>query len=389
MVHKSCFNCPKNCEVEVKEIFVNSKYILHASKIIKIQSFYRGYLIRRDFYDKEIKKEIPMDYSTEKYENNPIIIRLKNLFPKFELTEKEYYIVKNSPNRIIALLYQNNSIYKGMINVKGRKEGFGKLFLSDGSIYKGFFNNNIMEGRGRLLSIDGYIYEGEFKNGKMNGYGKYISLDGTFYKGSWLNDKKNGNGYELYSDTSFYIGNFIDGKKNGIGKMVFKEKNIYEGNFVNNEIDGEGGFYWKDGRTYIGKWEKNKMNGYGIFIWPDKKKYYGNYSNNLKEGFGIFFWSDDKKYMGFWKEGKQQGYGVMSENKIDCYGYWMDGKLKNKIDDKESIKFIKTKVTEVMQQKDYCQFQLSIEKYEKQISDGYSSQDTNSNSKGDKFIKIS
>jgi len=351
------------------------------NKIIKIQSIIRGFILRKNFCSINEKKEISLDYKTDMHENHPLIIRLNNLLPKFELSEKETYYINNTNLKIGAFKYNNNSIYKGMIDNYNLREGFGKLYLPDGSIYKGFFHNNKMEGRGRIMNINGFIYEGEFKNGQANGYGRYISLDGTSYKGTWLGDRQSGTGNEIYPDGSFYNGNFKDGKKNGNGKLIFKDKNIFEGNFVNNDISGEGAFYWKDGRIYIGNWKENKMNGYGIFIWPDKKKYYGNYINNVKEGFGCFYWNDGHKYEGFWKGGKQHGYGIMSGNKGNKYGYWIDGKIQSKINDDETIKFIIKTMNDVKMQKEYNDFQLNIQKYEKQITDGSSSQDTNSNSK--------
>ena len=384
--NENCFYCSKKKNILSKELFLDSQFtILSSTKyIILIQSIFRGYLTRKELDNNKQIKEVSIDYSTEQFDTNPIIIRLSHLFPKFELTDKEEYEINNTSNKIIAILYQNKSIYKGMVNSRGQREGFGKYYLSDGSIYKGFFCNNKMEGRGRIININGFVYEGEFKNGHSNGYGKYIALDGTTYKGTWLNDKQNGIGNEIYPDGSFYSGNFKNGKKNGNGKLVFKDKNIFEGNFLNNDINGEGAFYWKDGRIYIGNWKENKMNGYGIFIWPDKKKYYGNYINNLKEGFGCFYWNDGHKYEGFWKEGKQHGYGIMTGNKGNKYGYYIDGKLQSKINDDETIKFINKTINEVKVQKDYSDFQLNIHKYEKQITDGSSSQDTNSNSKEQK-----
>ena len=71
----------------------------------------------------------------------------------------------------------------------------------------------------------------------------------------------------------------------------------------------------------------------------------------------------------------------MSRNKGNKYGYWIDGKLQSKINDDETIKFITKTINEVKKQKEYSNFQLNIQKYEKQITDGSSSQDTNSNSK--------
>ena len=372
-----------NKKIESKDIALCPEYSSknNNKKLILIQSVLRGFLLRKEFYNFKQIKEISIDYNTDLFEKNPIIQRLNNLLPKFELTDKEEYEINNSNNKIIAILYPNKSIYKGMINEKGQREGFGKYFLSDGSIYKGFFQNNKMEGRGRIININGFIYEGEFKNGQSNGYGKYIALDGTTYKGTWLDDKQNGTGNEIYPDGSFYNGNFKNGKKNGFGKLVFKDKNIYEGQFLNNDINGEGAFYWKDGRSFIGNWKENKMNGYGIFIWPDKKKYYGNYINNLKEGFGVFYWNDGYRYEGFWKEGKQNGYGIINSNKDDKYGLWVNGKLENKINDDKTIKLINKKISEAKNEKEYKDFLLNISKYEKQIIDGSSSQETNTISK--------
>ena len=353
----SCSNSKKKFEAE--DINLDSHYnITNIKKIILIQAVFRGYYLRKELFNFKQIKEISIDYNTEQLEKSPMILKLNNLLPKFELTDKEEYEINNTKNKIIALLYQNKSIYKGMINEKGQREGFGKYFLSDGSIYKGFFHKNKMEGRGRIININGFVYEGEFKNGQSNGYGKYIALDGTTYKGTWLDDRQSGTGNEVYPDGSFYNGNFKNGKKNGFGKLVFKDKNIFEGNFVNNDINGEGAFYWKDGRIYIGNWIDNKMNGYGIFIWPDKKKYYGNYINNLKEGFGIFFGMMDIKY-----------------------GIWNFGKLEKKINDEQTITLIINKINETKKTKEYNNFLLNISKYEKQIIDGTSSQDTNANSK--------
>ena len=50
------------------------------------------------------------------------------------------------------------------------REGYGKLYLKDGSIYEGFFKDNKMDGRGRLYNIEGFIYEGEFYNCLASGF---------------------------------------------------------------------------------------------------------------------------------------------------------------------------------------------------------------------------
>ena len=68
-------------------------------------------------------------------------------------------------------------------------------------------------------------------------------------------------------------------------------------------------------------------------------------------------------------------------DKGNKFGYWIDGKLQSKINDDETIKFINKTINDVKIQKEYTDFQLNIQKYEKQITEGSSSQDTISNSK--------
>ena len=355
--------------------------------IIKIQSIYRGYIFRKknpelnrninnysihgssSFSDlsKQIK-EISMNYSTENQDNNPKILKLKNLLPKFELEEKEAYLLNTSTQlKTMGLLYPGNTIYKGTVNLKFQREGFGKLFLSDGSIYEGFFKENKMEGRGRLLNIEGFIYEGEFKNNLACGYGKYVGLDGTVYKGTWDNNKQNGIGDVTYSDNSHYIGNFVNGFKNGKGKFFFPEGNIYEGYFYNNEIKGEGFFKWRDGRIYMGLWDNNKMNGYGIFCWPDNKRYYGNYVNNNKDGFGIFFWTDGKKFEGFWKNGERHGFGFIYSSNLNEFGEWFEGKHVKTINDFNEMDNIKKYIKQIKGDLKFEEFCKNVQRYEKEI----------------------
>ena len=87
-----------------------------------------------------------------------MITKLNHLLPKFELTDKEEYEINNTSNKIIAILYPNNSVYKGMINSRGQREGFGKYYMADGSIYKGFFKNKDKSiGRIQLIIVTNEI----------------------------------------------------------------------------------------------------------------------------------------------------------------------------------------------------------------------------------------
>lgn len=43
----------------------------------------------------------------------------------------------------------------------------------DGSIYEGYWKNNLAHGYGRLIHTDGDVYIGEWKNDRANGKGTY------------------------------------------------------------------------------------------------------------------------------------------------------------------------------------------------------------------------
>ena len=390
------YSCCKTTNIKSKEFNLTDN---SESNIIKLQACIRGFIVRKSYHNLlrfnsntytnaniinaskndsslyTVKSktsnnpcEISLTYNTHIYESNEIIKKLKKLLPKFTLSEKEQYQLSISNLKTIGLLYPDNSIYKGTIDSKMQREGFGKLFLSDGSIYLGLFKEDRIEGRGRMMNIEGFVYEGDFLNAQAHGFGKYINLNGTSYQGLWENDKQNGYGKETYPDGSKYEGTFVNGKKHGKGKIFFPQGTVFEGNFDNNEIKGEGIYKWKDGRIYIGHWEYNKMNGYGIFVWPDNKRYYGEYCQSYKEGFGIFYWDKDKRYEGFWENGSQNGYGCLITNSNLEYGEWIDGQLIHTFDDEGQIVYIQNKIEEIKATKEYQTFQSKLSKYEEEIT---------------------
>ena len=266
------------------------------------------------------KEENIDKFDKEKYELNPKIKELNLLFGEdndFILTEKESFYIKDiisKKNLVKKLLhYKDNCYYLGLINKNNNnKELFGTYYYNDGSIYKGFFENDKLKGRGRLILINRYIYEGDFDEGLFNGYGKLYTINGIKYEGNWKNDMQDGFGVEKYSDGSCYSGTFHKGIKQGKGKFLFKNGDTYEGDFENDEMTGWGLYKKKDGKIYNGMVKKHIMEGIGVFIWKDNKRYIGEYHNELKDGFGIFYTNDGRYYSGFWKKGKQDGFGVIT-----------------------------------------------------------------------------
>jgi hypothetical protein len=262
------------------------------------------------------------------YIQNEIVQGIESKLGNFSLNDKESLVNSYTKLKKYCIRYSDSSIYKGYFNKLWQKEGYGVLYLPDGSKYEGFFTNNVMSGRGRLISSNGYYYEGNFALNCANGLGKFVNNDGAIYVGYWKNDRQHGLGEEVYQDGSRYEGNFEFGKKSGKGLFIFPDNSQYNGSFENNMFHGFGIYRWSDGRIYQGEWGNNKMHGKGIFIWPDKKKYIGGYEDDKKDGFGIFIWPDGKTYEGMWKDGKQHGYGriLITSPEYKTLGEWADGK---------------------------------------------------------------
>ena len=75
------------------------------------------------------------------------------------------------------------------------REGRGISIWKDGSMYEGYYKNNLSYSIGRLLHSDGDIYHGEFKNSKADGLGYYLHKDGSCFRGFWKEDKQHGRGF--------------------------------------------------------------------------------------------------------------------------------------------------------------------------------------------------
>ena len=77
----------------------------------------------------------------------------------------------------------DNAQYEGEWNISSNSEpsrhGKGYLIWSDGSVYEGYWKNDMADGKGRLIHAAGDIYDGYFKEDKANGYGEYTHTDGA------------------------------------------------------------------------------------------------------------------------------------------------------------------------------------------------------------------
>jgi hypothetical protein len=89
------------------------------------------------------------------------------------------------------------SIYLRRVQGKNIKQGKGKLTWPNGSIFIGWFENDLKNGKGR------YIYAAADFKDKSNG---------DYYEGDWFNDQPNGFGVFCKRNGFKYTGNFLNGK---------------------------------------------------------------------------------------------------------------------------------------------------------------------------------
>jgi len=138
-----------------------------------------------------------------------------------------------------AILSEPTSRYEGEFK-EGLRHGDGTYYLSDGSVYKGSFQNDLFGGRGVLTWPDGSVYDGEWKTGKRHGMGTLKVADGFEYDGMWAGNSMEGRGQATYPGGQQYIGLFSRGKRDGRGTITFVNGAVYEGRFKDDAIDGQG-----------------------------------------------------------------------------------------------------------------------------------------------------
>ncbi len=204
--------------------------------------------------------------------------------------------------------FKGGNIYKGSWNEKGEMQGYGQYYLKDdkvlaegvwkqgclifarvflpnGDLYEGGFQNSIFNGFGKLVTYNGEIYEGNFLNGEKTGLCTYLFPDGTIYNGNILNGLFNGQGSIKWSNGIKYEGNFINSTLSGLGVITNLEGDKYEGYFDKNFINGKGKYFYDNGDIYEGNYEEGKRRGKGVYIRNDGFIYDGEWADDLMNGF--------------------------------------------------------------------------------------------------------
>ena len=339
----------------------NSTQFLSEEKnknIIKIQSLFRAYLVRKKLETKSsISNNESIEEKIEEEECISFIMNIsltesvfsskslnsskilgdkhpRNSFKNIDINNKDseiilfpfniknkmkmkykysgYVLKKNRNKKEKEKVYENSSSFseeKKIISNKEDKhglikEGFGKFIFNDGTEFYGIFHQNKLKNYGKYTSINHkekndqkIIVNNKNYEEFMGEYNNYVPDGFGIYKNFFTNLKVQG----------IFKGNYIS----GIGIEDSVEGNyLYYGEFINNKKEGYGTIEWKDGSKYQGEFKDNQINGYGMIKFPNNKFYQGEVKNARMEGFGEFFWNDEKRYIGNYKNDKRNGFGI-------------------------------------------------------------------------------
>lgn len=322
---------------------------------LTIQTFFRAYLLRKNFFKKEGLKEKLTIISNENIKKNEKEYINDNLLETDKLMKKDFnddFLLKleakdkqEKPDKIKAKTnclirkdsHNEDCLYKGELSLDGKFNGYGELYYKNGKKYEGKFEDGKLNGYGRLINLFGIIcFEGYFKDNQfLDGKGKIIKIedngDKIIYEGDIKNMKKEGKGIEKNKEYT-YLGSFSDDLRHGKGKIIYNEgEEYYEGEFTKGKMTGHGFYKWSNNDTYEGQFLDGNLHGKGVFKWHDGNEYEGDYINNIKEGQGEYRWKNGKKYKGPYKNGKPHGIGIVTSSNGETFeAEFNNGKLVKK-----------------------------------------------------------
>jgi hypothetical protein len=153
--------------------------------------------LRRSRNTHDEPQEKPDKATTE--DGNYILQPLKTREAKIELREMEF-----TQSNLDYL--RNTQTFLHLISSKGKKfeyfgetanlkaNGYGIGVYESGSVYKGYWKDNLRQGKGIFTWVDGERYEGDYIQDLREGQGIYFWKNGERYEGNWKNDRRQGEG---------------------------------------------------------------------------------------------------------------------------------------------------------------------------------------------------
>ena len=359
-------------ENHVSSITNSSKTDLKTIKAIYIQSYIRGYFVRKRLLQQKIIFNKINNINTKKDSENENIETEDNLVISLSMNGT-IFTGDNSCKSSLSIISKNNKInsnrglsrflinkrilsfnLKSKNNIKYKYYGFLKVtnnnkqsYVTTNGIVKNSFiiDAKIKNGFGKLIFDDNTLFKCHFNDNKANGIGQYIDqINNEEFIGEYKSNAPNGYGiYRNILTERKCLGYFTTNGLNGIGiEESIEDGYIYYGEFNKNQKHGNGVLQWKEGIIYEGQFFKNQLSGYAIIKYPQNKIYKGQMNIGKMEGFGVFDWGGGKKYLGYYKNDKRNGFGIFlwkspiinigeeisDLNEIKAYiGFWEEGNM--------------------------------------------------------------
>lgn len=166
-----------------------------------------------------------------------------NIFTKIFRNKKKFI---NNPHTIY---YINGDVYKGEVNKKLEKNGYGSFYYTNGD----------------KLAV-------EWKKNIPEGFGKYIYFDGSRFEGFW---KNNSNNRIIHSSINY------DSCTEPFSSYSDRGANY---SILNGKKEGYGVYTWPNGSSYKGMWYNDLYHGYGILDYRDNNGYSFIYEGNWHNG---------------------------------------------------------------------------------------------------------
>lgn len=134
--------------------------------------------------------------------------------------------------------------------------GEGEVVTNDGTIFKSNYTNDEQSGATTVVR-DGIVYVGQSVKGKLNGSGKVYLTDGSYWDAYFVANTLVSGTYHDFNYT--YVGAAYAFKPHGTGVKTFKDGTKFEGMFYNNKFTGAGKIMHADGRLESGIFVDGKL----------------------------------------------------------------------------------------------------------------------------------
>ncbi len=222
-------------------------------------------------------------------------------------------ILHTIPSPVLPTRPMQEAPYDGTVSWCGKRSGPGTFFYNTGTVFKGTWDDDVLDGQGSSWYADGSFYTGGFRNGKREGSGICIYPDGCKFDGTWRDDTRcDGQGACYYSDGCCYIGEFRGGKRDGYGSCTYSDRSSFEGTWRNDfRCDGHGTLNIPGMYSYIGEFRNKKRNGHGTCDYSNGDSFEGTWLNDARcKGRGKHHYDDGSIYTGEFLDRARDGHGV-------------------------------------------------------------------------------